>query len=105
MTEKWKAIEGYDGRYEVSNFGNVRNSDGAVMYQETHHKGYKRVSFHYNGKRKHHKVHRLVAEAFIPNPEGKPHINHRDFDPGNNRMWNLEWVTDEENKEYSKKWR
>lgn len=103
--EKWKPIEGYDGKYEVSTYGRVRRDDGYLVNQETHCKGYKRVDLWKDGKRKHHKVHRLVAEAFIPNPDNKPQVNHKDFDVANNRMWNLEWVTDAENKAYSDKYR
>lgn len=105
MKEKWKPIEGYEGLYEVSTFGNVRNMNGALLYQEEHNKGYLRVKLIKDGKRKNHKVHRLVAKAFLPNPYGKPCINHRDFNVQNNRVWNLEWVTDEENRAWSKMWR
>jgi hypothetical protein len=55
-----------------------------------------------NGRRKHHKVHRLVAKAFIPNPEGKQQVNHKDGNKQNNSITNLEWVTDEENKIHQK---
>lgn len=105
MKEKWRPIKGYEDLYEVSTFGNVRRSDGTAVYVETHHKGYLRVDLFRNGVREHKKVHRLVAEAFIPNPENKPQINHKDFDTTNNRVWNLEWVTNRENYEYSKKWK
>lgn len=54
-----------------------------------------------NGERKHFRVHRLVALAFIPNPEGKPQVNHLDEDPTNNHIDNLEWATNQENTEYS----
>ena len=102
MKEVWTSIHGYDKRYEVSTFGNVRDTEsGNLLYQETHNKGYKRVYLMKNGRRKNCKVHRLVAEAFIPNPENKPQVNHRDFDTGNNRVWNLEWVTNEENARYT----
>lgn len=103
MKEKWKPVKGYEDLYEVSTFGNVRKIDGTLVYQEEHNKGYLRADLFKDGKRKHFKVHRLVAEAFIPNPENKPQINHRDFNVKNNRMWNLEWVTDEENKAWSKR--
>ena len=105
MTEEvWKDIEGYEGFYQVSNLGRVKsllnrfpNTKGiCIMKEEIIPKGYKRV---YLSKpyRKRFLVHRLVAKAFIPNPDNKPDINHIDNNPSNNTATNLEWCNQSEN--------
>lgn len=114
--EKFKLIEGYD-HYLVSTWGKIYRIDKAFQVENDYQhmtrklselsteetsKGYLRVYLSKNGKRKHHKVHRLVAQAFIPNPENKPQINHIDGNKQNNSITNLEWVTDAENKEHYK---
>lgn len=92
--EIWRPVEGY-GNYMVSSWGRVKNaSTGDILYQETHDKGYMRVALvNGDGKRHHLKTHRLVAAAFIPNPVGKPQVNHKDGNNRNNSVTNLEWVT------------
>lgn len=115
--EKFKLIEGYD-HYLVSTWGKIYRIDKAFQVETNYQhmtrklselsteetsKGYLRVYLSKNGKRKHHKVHRLVARAFIPNPENKPQVNHIDGNKKNNSITNLEWVTDEENKEHQKR--
>ncbi|WP_052488040.1 NUMOD4 motif-containing HNH endonuclease [Gordoniibacillus kamchatkensis] len=98
--EEWKWIEGYKGHYEVSNHGRVRSwkSDGARMLKPGSDKdGYPMVTISLNGKRKAKKVHRLVAEAFIPNPSELPQVNHKDGKKQNSRADNLEWSTRSEN--------
>lgn len=97
--EVWKKIKGFEN-YEVSAWGRVRNVNTKdILHQENHYKGYMRVDLYdEEGRRKHMKVHRLVATAFIPNPEGKPQVNHIDGNNRNNSYTNLEWATDEENK-------
>lgn len=114
MTEIWKDIDGYIGYYKVSNLGNVRSVDRIV----SHWKGgeqlrkckllkqaddgncYKFVCLQKNGKRKIYKVHRLVAEAFIPNPNNYQCVNHIDEDKHNNCVDNLEWCTQKYNCNY-----
>lgn len=106
MDEIWKDIEGYKGLYQVSNTGQVRSLNylhtGEVkpLKQDTNKKGYKLVSLSKNGKKKKYLVHRLVAIAFIPNPNDLPIINHKDENPSNNNVNNLEWCTSEYNNNY-----
>lgn len=115
-TEIWKPVIGYEELYEVSNLGRVRSLDRVVDrgYYGLHlHKG-KLLSPTNNGtgylivglngndrKRKNHYIHRLVADAFIPNNENKEQVNHIDRNRANNRADNLEWVTRSENIIYS----
>ena len=111
--EVWKDVEGYEGLYQISNFGNVKSlarivhsekrSDykikEKILKQSDTTTGYKKVELHKgNEKRKSFKVHRLVAQAFIPNPENKLEVNHIDGNKHNNNVNNLEWVTSSENK-------
>lgn len=98
MLEITKAIPGYEN-YLVTTWGRVYNTEtGQFLKPYSHYKGYLRVDlFNADGKR-HFKVHRLVANAFIPNPDGKPQVNHKDGNKHNNSITNLEWVTDTENK-------
>ena len=112
--EIWRDIDGYKGLYQVSSWGRVRYlknwfyDESTVFPQEplrpeVTKKGYLRVDLYdADGRRKHKKVHRLVANAFIPNPDGKPQVNHKDGNKKNNSVTNLEWVTDKENKDHRK---
>ena len=99
MQEIWKDIAGYDGKYQVSNFGNVRTNDycgkgiTCLLKQSNNGQGYRIVRL--NGKVK--LVHRVVAETFIPNPNGLPQVNHIDEIRNNNCVDNLEWCTPWEN--------
>lgn len=115
MEEIWKVVEGFDGIYSVSNFGRVSSkarvqiySDGRVynhperiLKQSTpktgKRVGYMSTHFYCNGLRTTMSVHRLVAEAFIPNPENKACVNHIDGNKSNNHVSNLEWMTYAEN--------
>lgn len=96
-----KPITGFEN-YEVSTWGIVYKN-GIALKPEVHCKGYLRVDLYNGQERKHMKVHRLVANAFIPNPENKPQINHIDGNKNNNSVTNLEWVTDAENKSHQMK--
>lgn len=94
MTEKWKFILGYTGLYSVSNTGRVINyQTGKELKPAVNHKGYLIVQLCLNGHRKNKRIHRLVAEAFIPNTEDFPEVDHIDNDVKNNRVDNLRWVT------------
>lgn len=97
--EIFKTIDGYSD-YEVSTWGRVFNKrTGKILKPQENEKGYLRVDLINDKGRKHLKVHRLVATAFIPNPKNKPQINHIDGNPKNNSYTNLEWVTGKENQE------
>ena len=98
--EIFKDIDGYDG-YQITSWGRVfAKKNNEFMKPEVHDKGYLRVDLYdKEGNKKHMKVHRLVAQAFIPNPEHKPDVNHIDGNNQNNSVTNLEWVTNAENAE------
>ena len=100
--EIWKPIKDYEGLYEVSNLGrvkslNYRGTGKERILKNIECKGYLTVCLTKNGKQKVLKVHRLVAEVFIPNPEGKPCIDHINTIKTDNRVENLRWVTHKEN--------
>ena len=110
MEEVWKDVKGFEGRYQVSNLGRVRSLDmvlegknwkspypfeyqrsGKVLKSQKKRNGYYYVCLMNNGKPKYFLIHRLVALAFIPNPNKLPCINHKDEDKANNVVSNLEW--------------
>lgn len=103
--EIWKDINGYESIYQVSNLGNIRclhfgNKNSNVIKNlkaSFNNAGYLKIELHKDGKRKMFYVHRIVANAFIPNPNNLPQINHIDGDKTNNKISNLEWVTSKEN--------
>ena len=122
MKEEWKDVPNYEGLYQVSNLGRVRSLDARLadkngkqylkrgrnlkltkwIYKRScpGHPGFT-VMLYKNKKSKRFTVHRLVALTFIPNPEDKPQINHKDGDRTNNSVSNLEWVTQSENMRHS----
>lgn len=97
--EFWKEVEGTNGALFVSSLGRVRSflRDGRILKPTPDKKGYLRLRVTLNRERKCYKVHRLVAEAFIDNPQNKPQVNHINGDKTDNRASNLEWVTNKEN--------
>lgn len=97
MQEIWKDINGYDGKYKVSNLGNVKNNREKIMKIQVRKDGYAIIVLSKNGIQKAHYIHSLVANAFISRPNGKEEINHIDANKANNRVDNLEWVTKREN--------
>lgn len=106
LVEEWRPVVGYEDLYEVSDWGRVRNKSGHIKSQQTHYKGYKVVGLCKYGKPKTCKVHRLVAEAFLPNPENKPVVGHTKTmengleDKTANEAWNIAWMTQKENANY-----
>lgn len=97
---EWRKIEGWP--YSVSNDGHIRNDrTGFVLKMHKMPKGYMKVLLCDKGREQYKTVHRLVAEAFIPNPDGKPQVNHIDGNKQNNHVSNLEWATNSENQLHS----
>lgn len=95
--ESWRKVKDYP-RYEVSDRGRVKNSrTGRILKQGNHRQGYSLVWLCDSEGRHGMSVHRLVAEAFVGNPESKPQVNHIDGNKSNNFAENLEWVTGREN--------
>ena len=115
MEEIWKDIAGYEGKYQVSNLGRVRSLPrtfldvngrrqifkGCVLKRILRKNGYMVVTFYGSGKFHQMMIHRLVAGAFIPNPNNLPMINHKDEDKTNNHVDNLEWCSAQYNSTYN----
>lgn len=98
--EEWRDVIGYEGIYKISDSGRVMNRKGMVLKQSINPKGYYYVSL-MNGKTKKRKtIHRMVAEAFIENPQCLPCVNHKDETHTNNHVDNLEWCTYRHNNVY-----
>lgn len=94
---EWRPVPGHPG-YEVSAVGEVRNAKtGHLMKQTASNWGYMRTQIREGARRVQLSVHRAVATAFVPNPSGKPQVNHINGDKADNRAENLEWVTPSEN--------
>ena len=115
MIECWKPIENYNNLYEISSFGNIRSLDrkitmknkwggcttfirkGKVLKNKKKSTGYNFVCLSKNNIKRYYHVHRLVAQAFIPNPNTLPQVNHKDGNKDNNNVNNLEWCTSHQN--------
>lgn len=108
MTERWKRIDGFP-TYEISSLGRVKslgeksNHKSAVLLHPPLVRGYRQICLWKNAKGTYYKVHRLVAEAFIPREDGKPYVNHKDGNKENNTVENLEWCTAKENTQHAMK--
>lgn len=102
MKEIWKDIEGYEGKYQISNLGKIRILKEMVL--QVNKNGYVTINLYKNAKSKRVTVHRLVAKHFILNPENKKCVNHKDCNRTNNNVNNLEWCTHKENTQYSMKY-
>lgn len=111
--EIWEDIVGYEGFYKMSSLGRIKSSERRIntfkasrikkeliIKQKIHPTGYLYVNLNKNGISKTFKVHRLVAIAFIPNPENKPEVNHKKGNKLDNRFWMIEWSTPKENCEH-----
>lgn len=106
--EIWKEIKGFGGNYSVSSEGRVRsngllkgkNSKVRILKTELSKKGYLRVGLTKDGKQKKYLVHRLVAIAFLDNPNNLPDVNHRNECKTDNRLINLEWMSRRDNMNY-----
>lgn len=97
--ELWKEVEGTNGALLVSNSGRVKSllRDGRILKPTQDSKGYLRLRVTIDREKRSYKVHRLVAMAFVDNPDNKPQVNHINGDKTDNRASNLEWVTNKEN--------
>ena len=114
MEEIWKDVVGYEGLYQVSNLGRVRSTtrevihssgmvqhrNGKILSVDKGEKGYLSVYLYREGKKKFYGIHRLVAQAFLPNPNNLPQVNHKDENTSNNMVENLEWCTRKYNVNY-----
>lgn len=100
MEEIWKDIEGYEGMYQVSNMGRVKSLRRNIILSQGIANGYEMVTLSTNNISKGYYIHRLVANAFIPNPDNLPQVNHKDENKLNNCVDNLEWCTQEYNINY-----
>jgi hypothetical protein len=115
MAEEWRDVVGYEGLYQVSNLGRVKSlarvvnnptgtgrlkGESILSAKPRRRDGYIYVSLNSGGFVYKAKVHRLVAEAFVENPKGRRYVHHKDANPGNNCVENLEWVSHYENMKY-----
>jgi hypothetical protein len=106
MAERWLPIAGYEGLYEVSDMGNVRSiprpsTAGGLLKQTHSHGGYMKVCLSKGNHVRTCAVHRLVASAFVDNPNHKPEVNHLNGDKSDNRAANLDWCTRSENEAHA----
>lgn len=109
--EIWKDIPGYEGKYQISNMGRVKSlsrnerfckrTNEVILRTFLCGSGYQEIILNNNGQRKPKLIHRMVAEAFVPNPEGKREVNHKNGNKLCNEYFNLEWVTPSENIRHS----
>ena len=97
--EEWKDVKGYEGKYQISSYGNIRSlnyhrsGECKLMCPVLKKTGYYQINLYLNGKYKSKRIHKLVAEAFLENPDNLEVVNHIDGDKTNNHVSNLEWCT------------
>lgn len=110
MKEIWKDVVEFEGLYQVSNYGRIKSlsnrsnhKEQIIMKQNINNKGYMQLTLCKNRKQITKKVHRIVAEAFIPNPNNLPQVNHKDGNKQNNNVDNLEWCTNSYNQLHANK--
>lgn len=113
--EIWKDIKGYEGKYQISNLGRVKSllewcgnihkgkwiNNSKIITPTGNGYGYLIIGLRRNQKKKNYYIHRLVAEAFIPNPNNLPVVNHKDYNKENNKVDNLEWCSQKDNIKHS----
>lgn len=115
MKEIWKDIEGYEGYYQISNYGRVKSLERyksnysklqlvpeRILSQGTKENGYKVIILYKDNKGKNNYIHRLVAQAFLPNPNDLATVNHKDGNKANNHLSNLEWASYAENNRHAR---
>lgn len=95
--EEWRDVPGYEGLYKVSDTGLLSSPNGRLMKGTKNYNGYLRVNLRKEGNVRQYCLHRLVAQAFVPNPEDKPEVNHKNGKRDDCRAENLEWCTHSEN--------
>ena len=100
MMEIWLPIKDFEN-YEISSWGRIRNKKGQILSPYKNHKGYLKIGLMKDGKDHKKRIHRLVAETFIANPENLPEVNHKDGNKENNSFTNLEWVSGEQNRAHA----
>lgn len=97
---EWREVKEYTN-YEVNQFGEIRHKKRKKVLKPRSNNSYQYVNFKINGKNINFAVHRIVANAFIPNPNGYTEVNHKDYDKTNNCVDNLEWVSSSQNKQHA----
>jgi hypothetical protein len=99
----WKEIKGYENLYWINKLGEIKTKKGTILTPQKNQNGYYRIGLTKNKQTKRCYLHVLLAKTFIPNPENKPQVHHKDNDGYNNSLENLEWVTNSENQIYAEK--